>query len=292
MLPVLAVLVLTAVWGYSFVPVKDAVELYPVAAFLGVRFLIASGVLGVIAAPRLRRLGRDGWLVAGVTGLFLAASLGLQTGGLARTTVSSTGFITGLYVVLTPLLGLLLFRHRIGVAGWVGAAVAVAGVALIAGAPGADLRGNLLVLASTVTQTFQILLIGRYAGRHDGVAFTAVQAGSCTVALLAYAGAAGQLSLPHGHTVWSGLLITALAATVFALLAQVWVQQRLPPARAAVLFILEVPFAALFGILLEGDSLGALGWLGGALIVVAILVVEPAPGAWLRARLGRASAPA
>jgi len=292
MLPVLAVLVLTAVWGYSFVPVKDAVELYPVAAFLGVRFLIATGVLGAIAAPRLRRLNRQGWLVGTATGLFLAASLGLQTGGLARTTVSSTGFITGLYVVLTPLLGLLLFRHRIGVAGWVGAAIAVAGVALIAGAPGADLRGNLLVLASTVTQTGQILLIGRYAGRHDGIAFTFVQVASCAVALLAYAGAAGELTMPHGRTVWSGLLVTALVATVFALAAQVWVQQRLPPARAAVLFILEVPFAALFGILLEGDSLGALGWLGGALILVAILVVEPAPGAWLRARLGRPPAPA
>ena len=73
---------------------------------------------------------------------------------------------------------------------------------------------------------------------------------------------------------------------------KIWGSERLPPARAAVLFILEVPFAALFGILLEGDSLGALGWLGGALILVAILVVEPAPGAWLRARLGRPPAPA
>ena len=135
-LPVIAILALTAIWGYTFVPVKDAVALYPVLAFLGVRFLIATGVLGVVAAARLPRLGRRGWLVGGLIGVLLAASLGLQTAGLERTTVSSTGFITGLYVVLTPLFGLLLFRHRIGLLGWVGAAVAVAGLALIAGAPG------------------------------------------------------------------------------------------------------------------------------------------------------------
>lgn len=282
MLPVIAILALTAIWGYTFVPVKDAVELYPVLAFLGVRFLIATGVLGVISAARLPRLGRRGWLVGALIGVLLAASLGLQTAGLARTTVSSTGFITGLYVVLTPVFGLLLFRQRIAVLGWVGAAVAVGGLALLAGAPGTDLTGDLLVLASTGTQALQILLIGRYASRYDGLALTFVQVATCAVGLLALAGARGDLTMPHGGTVWYGLLVTALPATALALFLQIWVQRRIPAARAAILFTLEVPFAALFGILLMNDSLGISGWLGGALIGVAIVVVEPAAVAWWR----------
>ena len=282
MLPAIAILALTAIWGYTFVPVKDAVELYPVLAFLGVRFLIATGVLGVISVARLPQLGRRGWLVGMLIGSLLAASLGLQTAGLARTTVSSTGFITGLYVVLTPVFGLVLFRQRIGRLGWMGAAVAVGGLALVAGAPGADLTGDLLVLASTGTQALQILFIGRYAARYDGLALTFVQVATCAVGLLAVAGARGEITMPHGGTVWYGLLVTALPATALALFIQIWVQRRIPAARAAILFTLEVPFAALFGILLMHDSLGVSGWLGGALIAVAILVVEPAAVAWWR----------
>ena len=282
MLPAIAILALTAIWGYTFVPVKDAVELYPVLAFLGVRFLIATGVLGVISVARLPQLGRRGWLVGMLIGSLLAASLGLQTAGLARTTVSSTGFITGLYVVLTPVFGLVLFRQRIGLLGWVGAAVAVGGLALVAGAPGADLTGDLLVLASAGTQALQILFIGRYAARYDGLALTFVQVATCAVGLLAVAGARGEITMPHGGTVWYGLLVTALPATALALFIQIWVQRRIPAARAAILFTLEVPFAALFGILLMHDSLGVSGWLGGALIAMAILVVEPAAIAWWR----------
>ena len=135
MLPVLAILVLTAIWGYTFVPVKAAVELYPVLAFLGVRSLIATGVLGVISVVRLPRLGRRGWLVGVLIGVLLAVSLGLQTAGLAHATVSGTGFITVLYVVLTPVFGLLLPNDSLGVSGWHGGALI--GVAILVGEPAA-----------------------------------------------------------------------------------------------------------------------------------------------------------
>ena len=109
----LALVGVTAVWGFTFVQVKDAVAIYPLFAFLAVRFAIASLVLAVPAARRMRSLGRSG-TVAGIgLGLLLATGYGLQTAGLERTTVSSAGFITGLYVVFTPLLALLLFRTRV-----------------------------------------------------------------------------------------------------------------------------------------------------------------------------------
>ena len=102
----LALIAVTAVWGFTFVQVKDALELYPLFAFLAVRFAIASVVLAAPAARRMRTLGRPGWVAGAALGLLLALGYGLQTAGLERTTVSSAGFITGLYVVFTPLLAL------------------------------------------------------------------------------------------------------------------------------------------------------------------------------------------
>ena len=113
LLALLALVAVTAVWGLTFVQVKDAVAIYPLFAFLAVRFAIASLVLAVPAAPRLRSLGRGGATAGVALGLLLATGYALQTAGLERTTVSSAGFITGLYVVFTPLLALLLFRTRV-----------------------------------------------------------------------------------------------------------------------------------------------------------------------------------
>ena len=121
----LALIAVTAVWGVTFVQVKDAVALYPLFAFLAVRFAIASLALAVPAAGRMRSLGRPGWIAGTTLGLLLAAGYALQTAGLERTTVSSAGFITGLYVVFTPLLALLLFRARIGRAVWLGVLLSI-----------------------------------------------------------------------------------------------------------------------------------------------------------------------
>ena len=133
-----ALIAVTAVWGVTFVQVKDAVALYPLFAFLAVRFAIATGVLAVPALARLRSLGRGGAGGGVLLGLLLAAGYVLQTAGLERTTVSSTGFITGMYVVLTPLLALILFRARIGLAAWgvrrfdaFGIAMATVGIGLL-----------------------------------------------------------------------------------------------------------------------------------------------------------------
>src|SRR5439155_7336854 len=109
------VMAVRAVWGVTFVQVKDAVDVYPLFAFLAVRYAIATGVLGVVGITRARSLGRPGLTAGLVLGVLGGLGIGLQTAGLERTTVSSTGFITGLYVVLTPLFGLALFRTRVGV---------------------------------------------------------------------------------------------------------------------------------------------------------------------------------
>ena len=109
--PMLALVGVTAIWGYTFVPVQKAVAVYPLFAFLAVRFAISTLVLAPFAWRSLWRLPRRGLAAGAVAGALLAAAYGLQTAGLDRTTVASTGFITGLYVVLTPLLALAPLPH-------------------------------------------------------------------------------------------------------------------------------------------------------------------------------------
>jgi drug/metabolite transporter (DMT)-like permease len=274
-LPVLALVAVTAVWGVTFVQVKDAVALYPLLAFLAVRFALASVALAPFAAPRLRGLGRRGLGAGAVVGVLLAGGYALQTEGLARTTVSSTGFITGLYVVLTPLAALALFGDRIPSRAWAGVALAVVGLALLSGVHRGRLLGDALVLASALVQAAQIVAVSRFAPRFDPLALTFVELFVSFVLFAAVAGARGEISTPHGWTVWGALVVTGLFASAFAYLVQAWVQQRTAATRAALFFTLEAPFAALFGYLLDGDRLGAAAWLGCAVILAGILVAEP-----------------
>ena len=275
-MPALVVLVaVTAVWGVTFVQVKDAVAIYPLFAFLALRFAIASATLAVPGTTRVRSLGWAGAGAGVLTGALLGAGYALQTAGLERTSVSSTGFITGLYVVLTPVLALILFRDRLGRAATGGVALAVVGLALLSGVHGGSFVGDLLVLAGAAVYSLQIVLMERFAPRYDAIAFTLVEMLAAFAGLLAVAVAAGQLHVPHGWTVWGALLVTGVFASALAFLAQTWAQRRTSATRTALAFSLEPVWAAFFGITLAGDTLGVFGVLGCAVIMAGILLAEP-----------------
>jgi drug/metabolite transporter (DMT)-like permease len=276
MLALAALIAVTAVWGVTFVQVKDAVALYPLFAFLAVRFAIATLTLAVPGAGRVRTLGRVGMGGGALLGLLLAAGYALQTAGLERTTVSGTGFITGMYVVLTPLIALALFRSRITSAAWAGVAVSTVGLALLSGVHAGSAAGDLLVLAAAVVYSLQIVLMERLAPRYDAVAFTLVEMGAACVGLGVVALARSELGMPHGWTVWGALLVTGVFASALAFLVQTWAQRRTSATRTALAFAMEPVFAALFGITLAGDRLGALGWAGCAAIMAGIVLAEPA----------------
>jgi drug/metabolite transporter (DMT)-like permease len=280
--PTLALVAVTAVWGITFVQVKDAVALYPLFAFLAVRFAIASATLAVPALPRLRTLGRTGLGAGLVLGVLLAAAYALQTAGLERTTVSSTGFITGLYVVLTPLFALVLFRQRIPSVVWLGVAFAVAGLALLSGVDVGSPTGDLLVLAAAAATALQIVMVERYATRFDAVSLTFVEMLVAFVGFLAVALALGDLALPRGWTVWGALIVTGIFASALAYLIQIWAQRQISATRIALIFALEAVWAGFFGYLLAGDRLGLLGWSGCALILAGIVLAEPAAADTLR----------
>jgi drug/metabolite transporter (DMT)-like permease len=279
---VLALVAVTAVWGLTFVQVKDAVELYPLFAFLAVRFAIATVVLAPPARRPLRTLPRGGWISGAGLGLLLAVGYALQTAGLERTTVSNAGFITGLYVVFTPLAAVALFRVRIGAIVWAGVALSTAGLALLSGGGGADGIGDLLVLAGSAAYSLQIALMERYAPRYDPVAFTFVEMLAAFAGFAAVAVALGQIELPRGWTVWGALLVTGVFASALGFLVQTWAQQRTSATRTALAFALEPVWAASFGFWLAGDRLGTVAWVGAALIMAGIVVAEPAAARTLR----------
>jgi drug/metabolite transporter (DMT)-like permease len=275
--PALVVLIaVTAVWGVTFVQVKDAVAIYPLFAFLALRFAIASGVLLVPGAARIRTLGRGGFGAAVLAGALLGAGYALQTAGLERTSVSSTGFITGMYVVLTPLLAFSVFRIRIAPRAWGGVLLATAGLALLAGVHAGSGDGDLLVLAGAAVYSLQIVLMERFAPIYDAFAFTLVEMAAAFVGLLAIAGARGELGVPHGWTVWGALLVTGIFASALGFLAQTWAQRRTSATRTALAFSLEPVWTAFFGFTLAGDRLGAIRWLGCGVIMAGIVLAEPA----------------
>ncbi|MFL5973217.1 MAG: DMT family transporter [Gaiellaceae bacterium] len=282
-----ALILVTAVWGITFVQVKDAVELYPLLAFLAIRYVIATAALAPLAVRRLGGFGREGLVAGAVLGGLIALGIGLQTAGLERTTVTSTGFITGLYVLFTPLLGLALFRTPIPRSLWAGVALALLGLALLSGVPQGSGRGDLLVLISAFVQAFHIVMVERYANRFDVFALTFVQVAAAAVAFGAVSLAFEELTVPRGWTVWSALIVTGLFAVAFAYVVQVWAQRRVSATRIAIVFSLETVFAGLFGYLLAGDRLGALGFAGCAAIFAGIVVAEPAAASTLRRLVGR-----
>jgi drug/metabolite transporter (DMT)-like permease len=285
--PLLLLFGVTAIWGVTFVQVQDALLLYPLFGFLAVRFAISVVVLAPFAWTPLRSMPREG-IVAGLgVGVLLALAYGLQTAGLELTTVASTGFITGLYVVLTPLIAFWLFGSRVPTAAWVGVGFALVGLLLLNGVPGGSTLGNALVLGNAIAQSFQIASMERFAPRYDPRALTFLQMTTCFVGFTVIALALGELEVPRGWTVWSALVVTGVFAGALGYLIATWVQARTTAARAALVFTLEAPFAALFGVLLADEVLGAVGVAGCLIMLTGIVLAEPAAAEALRRLVGR-----
>ncbi len=280
--PLLALVAVTAIWGYTFVPVQEALAVYPLFAFLAVRFAISTAALAPFAWGSLRLLPGAGWAAGLGAGSLLAAAYGFQTAGLELTTVTSTGFITGLYVVFTPLIALAAWGTPVPAPVWIGVVLALAGLVLLNGAPGGSLVGNLLVLANAVAQSLQIAAMERFAPRYDARALTLLQMCVAFVGFTVVALAAGQVEAPPDAKTWYALVVTGVFAGAFGYLVATWVQSRTTAARAALVFTLEAPFAALFGVLLLSEQLGWAGWTGCAVMLTGIVLAEPAAASTLR----------
>ena len=266
MIYVLLLLLVTAVWGWTFVLVKDAISQYPTLPFLAIRFAIAFAVMALLVrrVPNRRLL-----LIGGTVGLALAAGYLLQTVGLQTTSPGNAGLITGLFVFFTPLLDRA-FGAPLSARNLVGAAVALVGIALLAGRPGGIGLGDLLVLGCAFAFAVHIVLLGRWAPPAPAAQLAMVQLAVAAVAFTVPGVALGQLHAPP-RSVWPALAITGVFASALAFFIQTWAQAHLAPSRVALIRASEPAWALLFAIVLAGQRFGAQQALGAALVLFAVI---------------------
>jgi drug/metabolite transporter (DMT)-like permease len=275
-LATLALVAVTLMWGSTFVLIKDVVETMPVLDFLAVRFVLAGAVMVTVFHRQVRALPR----ALAVRGLGLGVVYGLaqilQTEGLARTPASVSGFATGTYVVLTPVLGLILLRQKAGRMTWVAVLLSLAGLAVLSLRGAQVSNGVLLILASALLYALHILGLGLWSASRHAIGLAAVQmlaiAAVCTVGATP-----GGIALPPTAHAWAGTLYTALVAGALAMVLQTWAQAYLSSTRAAVVMTMEPVAAAGFAVAF-GEALTLRIVLGGALVLAAMYVVELVPG--------------
>ncbi len=274
--PTLALLGVTAIWGSTFVVVKDAVEQMPVTDFLTWRFALAALAMLLLRPRCVSTLGTAGRKVGVVLGLALGAGYLLQTIGLQNTSAAVSGFITGMFVVLTPLGAALLLRQRPPATAWLAVAVATVGLGLLSLRGFAVGSGELLTLGCAAAFALHIVGLGRWAASFDAFGLAVVQL-LTTAVLCAVVAVPGGLALPPNASVWGALTLTALAATALAFVVQTWAQASLSPTRTAVVMTMEPVFSGIFAVALAGEVLGPRALVGAALVLGAMLLTEVGP---------------
>jgi drug/metabolite transporter (DMT)-like permease len=270
----LLLVAVTAVWGWTFVVVQDAIALYGVIPFLAVRFVLAGAVLAPLYATRLTLRS---FLVGGGIGVVLAAGYLFQTTGLLFTTPTNSGLITGLFVVFAPLADRLLFGANLSRQVILAVALSLVGMVLLAGGgPEGANWGDLLTVLCAAALGLHIALLSRYAASHDAGALTLAQLLAMALLFVVVWPFSDPVSLPPSG-VWIAFLITGVLASAGAFLVQTTVQQHIPAARTAIILTMEPVFAALFGYWLAGDRLVTIQILGALMILSALVIGEVVP---------------
>ncbi len=263
----------TAIWGSTFFLIRDVVQQLSPTDFLAVRFTIAAMAMMVVFwRPMLALNRRELTVGVGLGALYAVAQI-LQTVGLAHTEASRSGFITGTYVVLTPILAGILLRERIPRSTWVAVLMATAGLATLSLQGFGMGFGETVTLLAAVVYALHIIGLGRYSSPATAAGLSTVQM-VVIAAVSLVAAAPGGIELPQSRGAWASVLYMALMAGAVALWAQTWAQSHLTATRAAIVMTLEPVFAAAFAVALGGESLTIRIFLGGAMVLAAMYTVE------------------
>ncbi len=272
----LALLSMTACWGSTFYLIKDLLDRVPVLDFLAVRFAIASVALLLLAPRALGKVSPANRRSAMVLGGLYGVAQILQTAGLAHTPASVSGFITGMYVVATPVFAALLLKQRIGPVTWAAVALALLGLGVLTLSGFSIGYGEAITFVAALLYALHIVGLGAWSNAREAMGMTIIQLFVITVVCLVATIPDGVV-LPHTTRDWLAVVYMAVFAGALALAGQTWAQAHLPPTRSAIIMSMEPVFAAVFAVLLGGESLTARMLLGGAMVLTAMLVVELVP---------------
>ena len=270
----LALTSVAAVWGASFVLMKDALEGQSVDDFLATRFIIATFALILFRPKALSEINSEMLVKGSLLGIFLGSGYLFQTIGLHLTTAATTGFITGLYVVFTPILGALFLKSTVTRNKWIGVIMATIGLALLSFKGFTIGLGELSVLLSALFFALHILGLGRWSGKFATYPLTIVQLGTIAILTTILAIVDKGYELPNTDQEWIATIFTALLATSVAFLIQTWSQSKMDATVVAVVLTLEVVFAALFAVIAGQESLTLRAILGGTLIFAAMILMQ------------------
>jgi drug/metabolite transporter (DMT)-like permease len=267
-----ALLLVSAAWGLAFVVMKDAIEKQSVNSFLFSRFLVAVIAMVLLKPSVLKTVNREILKKGFIAGLFLGSGYILQTFGLALTGAAIAGFITGLYVVATPVIAAVLLKVRITPFTWTCVAIATVGLALLS-LKGWNLGlGEFLVFLCAIAFAAHIIALSKWSNGLDVYAMTIVQLATC--ALLT-----GVISFAQGYEApidisgWLVVLYTAVVCTAVAFVVQTWSQAHMSATKVAVILTMEVVFAAIFAVIFGGESISVRALLGGVLVVAAMFMI-------------------
>ena len=271
-----ALLGVTAVWGSTFFLIHDLLTRVPTLDFLAVRFAIASVTLVALAPRALGRLTAESRRQAAVLGCLYGVAQILQTAGLARTPASVSGFITGMYVVATPIFAALILRSRIGRSTWVAVLLAMAGLGVLTLSGFSIGYGEGLIFVAAMIYALHIVGLGAWSEPGQALGMSIVQLMVITVICLVCTAPNGMV-LPDRLGDWLSVVYMAVVAGAAAMIGQTWAQAHLPPARAAIIMSMEPVFAALFAVLFGGESATIRMLVGGVMVLAAMLIVELVP---------------
>ena len=268
----IALLLVSAAWGLAFVVMKPAIERQSVNNFLFTRFSMAVLVMILIRPQVLKFLTKDLLLRGLAAGFLLGGGYIFQTVGLANTGAAITGFVTGLYVVLTPLFAGLIFKERVSKNTWLYVFMATVGLALLSLKGWSIGFGELMVFFSAIAFAAHITALSKWSAGRDVYAMTITQLTMCA-AMTGVASIFEGYSAPPDSGVWAVVVFTAVFATAIAFIVQTWSQAHMSATKVAVILTMEVVFAAFFAIIFAGERLTLQAALGGILVVTAMYLI-------------------
>jgi len=268
----ITLMAIAAIWGSAFLSMKGTLERLDVNSFLAWRFTIATLLLIAIRPSVLKKIDLHFLKKGVILGLFLSSGYIFQSFGLTLTTVSNTGFITGLYVVLTPIVAAVILRKNITLVEWFAVLVATVGLALLSFNGFKFGIGEFLVLVSALLFAFHIVGLGEWSKGLDTYALTVLQLGTCALVTFIASFKSG-FKAPPDSGVWWSIIYTAIFATALAFIVQTWAQSFIAPSTVAVILAAEVVFAAAFGIWLLDEPVTLRIALGGFLVIASMYLI-------------------
>jgi len=267
-----ALLAVAASWGMAFVVMKDPIEKQSVNSFLFTRFAVAVIAMLVLQPKVLKKFNREILIKGFIAGLFLGSGYIFQTLGLKIAGAAITGFVTGLYVVATPLIAWIVLRHRINLYTWGCVALATIGLGLLSLHGWSVGYGEFLVLISAIAFGAHIVTLGHWSNGLDSYAMTIIQLATCALMTGAISFSQGY-SAPVNTSGWLVVFYTAVMCTAIAFVVQTWSQAHMSPTKVAVILTMEVVFAAIFAVIFGGETLTLQALLGGILVVIAMFAI-------------------